>query len=330
MRLSYLIITMSVALTTIAPFSASDPAAAVGSCASTYVVRAGDSWSAISHLTGIYIRPLAAANGLTRDSVLHAGMELCVPAADSSNSPHGTAGLTQAPTAVESSPLAPPARGDTTDCGVRHQVERTESWSSIALHHRVDIQSLISANGSTIDTIIHPGDQLCVPLAPAESAPARSAQPGRSNSSASTSSASTSSTSRSSVRPAAEACESAIAGYRRAMCMDLSERRAIIGGRSGTTAEFPAVGGYGTVEDCARTVPGRFAIGNKQAVTARKRLRWGLSFGGGCIGDQIVHTVSRRTMDSATGTGGCIGLLEADAKAAYDILQTGDTLIIID
>lgn len=114
------------------------------------------------------------------------------------------------------------------------------------------------------------------------------------------------------------------------MCMDLSERRAIIGGKGGIELSAPAVGGYGTLADCAKTLPGTYEIRHKQPITPRRKLRWGLSFGGGCIGDQIVHTVSRATLRSAKGTGGCIGLLEADAKAAYDILRIGDAIVIVD
>ena len=307
------------------------PASAVD-CASTYEVEAGDSWSRVSHTTGIYIRHLAAANGLTRESALYPGMTLCVPAATATNSPMKmpAAESTSPPTttATASNPTQPqptrpepaqpeptqpePTRGVPPMCEAVHTVAPQESWSSIADRYHVRLPVILTANGAKPETIIHPGGTVCVPTAsvsPATPTPA-STPPVKAG-------------------PAAGTCEAAIAGYNRAMCMDLSERRAIIGGRRGTSMEFPAVGGYGPIEECARTVPGTFAIGLKQPITPRRKLRWGMSFGGGCIGDQIVHTVSRATLESARGTGGCIGLLEAHAKAAYDTLDIGDVIVII-
>jgi LysM repeat protein len=309
------------------------PAGAVD-CASTYAVQAGDSWSRISHATGIYIRPLAAANGLTRESPLHPGMTLCVPAATATNSPQRAPSSEPSTPTMASDPAtsqpdqpkqAPPA---TVACDATHTVAPQESWSSIASRYHVRVRALLAANKATSKTIIHPGGTVCVPAA--------SVSPETPNTATTVTTATTTTTttppandSPASDGPAKGTCEAAIASYGRAMCMDLSERRAIIGGRRGTSAEFPAVGGYGPIEECARTVPGTFHVGNKQPITPRRKLRWGISFGGGCIGDQIVHTVSRATLESARGTGGCIGLLEADAKAAYDTLNIGDAIVII-
>jgi hypothetical protein len=206
-------------------------------------------------------------------------------------------------------------------CDAIHTVAGKESWSSIADRYHVRLRALLAANDALAETIIHPGGTVCVPTAsvPPATPTARPRLAG------------TTPIKPDPIKPdpASGTCEAAIADYDRAMCIDLSERRAIVGGRRGTSMEFPAVGGYGPAEECARTTPGTFAIGHKQAITPRRRLRWGISFGGGCIGDQIVHTVSRATLESARGTGGCIGLLEADAKAAYDALNIGDVIVII-
>ena len=301
--------------------------AAAVDCASTYVVQAGDSWSRISHTTGIYIRPLAAANELTRDSALHPGMTLCIPRATAANSPLGTPSAestspaTTVPAARQPNQPEPASRVAPT-CPAVHTVDPEESWSLIAGRYNVPLRALLTANGATPEAIIHPGEAVCIPAAsaPAASAPAASA-PAAAPTAVSTTPVK--------AHPAAGTCEAAIVDYARAMCMDLSERRAIIGGRRGISMEFPAVGGYGPIEECARTVPGTFVIGLRQPITPRRKLRWGISFGGGCIGDQIVHTVSRATLESARGTGGCIGLLEADAKAAYDTLSIGDVIVII-
>lgn len=293
-------------------------------CATTYLVQSGDSWSWISRATGIYVRPLAAANGLTRDSPLHPGMELCVPAADSSNSPQQVKPASQTTPSVTSEASPTPATTATSDsanrltaesCEATHEVARMESWSSIASRYRLPLRALLTANRATVDTTVHPGDRLCIPKAAAgagatagESSPASPPAD---------------------EKPAAGTCEAVMRNYQRVMCMDLSDRRAIIGGRNGIRYDFPAVGGYGPIEESARTIPGTFSIGHKQPLTPRRQLRWGMSYGGGCIGDQIVHTVSRATLQSARGTGGCIGLLEADAKTAYDTLQIGDVIVIV-
>ncbi len=315
----------------IPPFMWTTPieAGAAVECTATYVVQAGDSWSRVSRATGIYIRPLAEANGLTRDTPLHPGMALCVPLATPSNSPADPS----TPRPVALATTAPPinesdgpgrSSGRPTACDAVHNVTSLESWSSIANRYQVRLRSLLAANAAKAETVIHPGETVCVPTAPAPRG-----TPGTRTEAPTPARATPVQADPIKAGPDEGTCEAAIADYTRAMCLDLSERRAIIGGRRGTSMEFAAVGGYGPIEECARTIPGTFAIGHKQPITPRRRLRWGISFGGGCIGDQIVHTVSRATLESARGTGGCIGLLEADAKAAYDTLNIGDVIVII-
>lgn len=291
-------------------------------CASTYVVQPGDSWSRISRATGIYIRPLAAANGMTRDSELHPGMELCVPPAGPGNSPRPAAPGPTTPPAPPATTIAPPAPStppaSPAGCQDAYRVRSGDSWSRIAKRLGTSAKRLAAANGTTIDGEIHPGDLICPPTGGASPPP-----PGTPPS--------TPPPPPTPAPPPPEgSCEAVLANYRRVLCMDLSERRAIIGGRNGVTHEFRAVAGYGSAKDCARTFAGKYFIRLKQQVTPRRKLKWGMSFGGGCVGDQIVHAVGEATMASARGTEGCIGLLEADAKTAYDTMRVGDPIVVVD
>lgn len=125
-------------------------------------------------------------------------------------------------------------------------------------------------------------------------------------------------------------CSEAIASRRRVLCMDLSARKAWIGVGGNVAHAFPAVAGYGRPEDCEHTFAGTYSIVNKQERTPRAGLHWGMSFGGGCVGDQIVHATSPGTMRSAHGTDGCIGLLEVDAATAYQVMRLGDPVVIVE
>lgn len=64
------------------PPAAPAPAAPVvdTACASTYVVRSGDSWYGLAQRAGTSARSLTKANDTTLERALHPGDELCVPA----------------------------------------------------------------------------------------------------------------------------------------------------------------------------------------------------------------------------------------------------------
>jgi LysM repeat protein len=302
-------------------------------CASYYTVEVGDSWSRISRNVGIYIRQLAAANGLTRDDAVHPGMSLCVPPKNSDNSPQpgggssspsgggspqsasgGSSGAPASPSAPSSPAVPSGGQRLPASCpGDAQSVGRGDSWSAIASRANVSMRSLVDANRATAETPLYPGDRVCLPSRQSLP-PAPTQSPPR-------------------PRPAPElvanGCAAVLQNHRRVLCMDLSARTVMIGGRNGLVSQFSAVAGYGGNE-CDTTVPGTFTIAAKYEFSPRKRLKWGMAYGGGCVGDQIVHAVGPATMSSARGTDGCIGMLEAAAKSAYDTMQIGDKVVVVD
>lgn len=289
------------------------------SCASEYIVQSGDSWGSVSHATGIYIRPLAAANGMTRQDTLHPGMVLCVPAATSGNSPSPSDAATSTSGSSGSSSSSGSRVGSgsgsarpTTSCRVgRYTVRAGDSWSAIAASLGTSLGALLDANDASADTTIHPGDSICT-----ASATPRATGRTRATRTAATASAAD--------------CADVVVSKSRVLCMDLSAHKAWIGVGGQVAHTFQAVAGYGRPEDCEHTYAGHYTIVNKQERTPQKGLHWGMSFGGGCTGDQIVHATSSATMGSAHGTDGCIGLLEVDAATAYQVMQLGDPVVIVE
>jgi LysM repeat protein len=313
-----------VMLVTLASAFVGVPEGSAKDCASQYTVVGGDSWSRVSHLTGIYIKPLAAANGMTRDSVISPGMVLCVPPANATNSPPPD--VADPKTGVPATPPQKPSKQSSSSttaakpssviCDLPYVVVRNDSWSAIADRSKKSLRSMLSANGATASTPIFPGDVVCLPTEGISQAPPPE-QP-------------RATTTTNPPKPRPPTCAEIVAKYERVLCMDLSDHQALIGSDHELVHTFRATAGYGTVETCTKSVAGTFTIGAKYEFSPRKRLKWGMAFGGGCVQDQIVHAVGLGTLYSEAGTAGCIGLLEGDAKKAYDIMQVGDKVVIVD
>jgi LysM repeat protein len=104
-----------------------------------YVVQPGDSLFAIARQHGVTVADLVTANGLTITSVIHPGQQLAVPAATSA-------------------PTAPAGRATYT-------VRPGDSLFAIAQRLGVSSRSLLAANGLTVTSVIHPGQQLAIPAA---------------------------------------------------------------------------------------------------------------------------------------------------------------------
>ncbi len=122
--------------------------------ASTYVVRRGDSLSAIARRLDVTLEALLSANGLTIRSVIQPGDELVVP------TPH----LTSRPTPNDASDAYVVKKGDT--------------MIGIAKRAGTDVRSLRILNGFSATTVIHPGQTIRVPNPPAPApAPGATAVP---------------------------------------------------------------------------------------------------------------------------------------------------------
>ncbi len=50
-----------------------------------------------------------------------------------------------------------------TSGGAVHRVADGDTWFDIAVLAKVSMATLLEANDATVETVIHPGDQLCLP-----------------------------------------------------------------------------------------------------------------------------------------------------------------------
>jgi LysM repeat protein len=127
--------------------------AEVGRGGGVYVVRAGDTLSAIAARLGVSLAALERANGLGPTSVLQIGQRLTVPGAP-------------APAAA-----VPPRRTAT----AVYVVRAGDTLSAIAARLGVSLTALERANGLGPTSVLQIGQRLAVPGAAAPAAPARSA-----------------------------------------------------------------------------------------------------------------------------------------------------------
>lgn len=116
-------------------------ALAVSGTAGTYVVRPGDTLSAIAGRHGVSVRELARANGITDPNRVFAGQRLTVPG--------GGGGA---------APAAPSAR--------THTVQPGETLSSIAARHGTSVRAIVDANGIANPNRVVVGTRLTIPNAP--------------------------------------------------------------------------------------------------------------------------------------------------------------------
>ncbi len=122
----------------------------ISGTATEYVVRRGDSLSAISNLTGVSIAQLRAANGMSGD-LLQVGQKLQIPG----NAPANATGNTTATVAS----LAPSsAEGEGRDVAaavseITHRVRRGETLWRIANRYGTSVNTLRSQNGLADDVL---------------------------------------------------------------------------------------------------------------------------------------------------------------------------------
>lgn len=108
-----------------------------------YTVKPGDYLSGIATKLHVTLDSLLTANGLTKKSVIHPGDQLVVPAG-------GVLPDTPQPT--------PPVTG------TLYTVKPGDYFKRIALALGVTMDDLLTANGMKKATVIHPGDQLQIPV----------------------------------------------------------------------------------------------------------------------------------------------------------------------
>jgi murein DD-endopeptidase MepM/ murein hydrolase activator NlpD len=115
------------------------PTPDVSGCGVERRIVDGDSWFGIARELGVPVATLLAANTATIQTVLYTGESICLPAgAPASATP--PASCTRAYTAVV---------GD--------------SWYAIASRAGVTVTALLAANDASTNTVLQPGDDLCLP-----------------------------------------------------------------------------------------------------------------------------------------------------------------------
>jgi murein DD-endopeptidase MepM/ murein hydrolase activator NlpD len=103
-----------------------------------HLVAEGDTWFGIAEGTQVSIRSLLEINGATRDKVIHPGDVVCLPPGASSSS---------------CSPSNAPI----------HTVVSGDTWWDIAARAGVSMAKLLTANSTSAERAIRPGDTVCLP-----------------------------------------------------------------------------------------------------------------------------------------------------------------------
>ena len=137
-----------------------------------YVVRVGDTLSAIGNRYGVGIQSLASLNALGAPYIIRTGQTLLIPA--TSDSP--AAAVTQPAVAVSAPPAAPVTGG------IVYAVAQGDSLSALSNRFGVTVEALAAANHISLNSLITIGQQLVIPAAGSGSAhprpcPARRASP---------------------------------------------------------------------------------------------------------------------------------------------------------
>ncbi|GAA4034907.1 hypothetical protein GCM10023063_18950 [Arthrobacter methylotrophus] len=128
-----------------APAPAPVPAAPVAP-ASSVVVKAGDTLSAIAARNRVSLASILAANNLQMRSIIYPGQKILLAPSAPAAKPAPTAQATVAPTI--------------TPAATTHIVKAGDTLSRIAASYGVSVSSVLSANGMTLKTIIYPGQRI--------------------------------------------------------------------------------------------------------------------------------------------------------------------------
>jgi len=143
----------------------STPATPASGGGSVYVVKSGDTLSAIASRHGVGLSEIFKWNGLGMSSVIYPGQKVKV--GGGSSTPVSSAPVTAA--APKPSAPAPASSGSYT-------IKAGDTLSGIAARNGVRLSDVLSANRLTMSSIVYPGQKLLIPgastIAPASSTPA--------------------------------------------------------------------------------------------------------------------------------------------------------------
>lgn len=146
------------------PDTAAVPATSAGSSAqpTTYVVRAGDGLIAIARRAGVTLEELLKVNGFVKSTVILPGQSIKLPAgavmaqASAVSAASATASATPAASSSSSS-------SSSNDGLSSYTIQPGDSLIAISSKARVSLEELLSVNGFTRSTVIHPGQVIKLP-----------------------------------------------------------------------------------------------------------------------------------------------------------------------
>jgi LysM repeat protein len=137
--------------TAAAPVVAPAAAPASSGSAASYTITTGDTVSSIASRFGVSIQDILSANGLSWTSVIYAGRTLTIPG--------GSAPAIQ-PVAAVTPIAAAPAKATPAAGGQTYTIVSGDTISGIAAKFGVSVQSVLSANGLNLSSIIFSGRTL--------------------------------------------------------------------------------------------------------------------------------------------------------------------------
>lgn len=121
---------------------------------STYVVRSGDTLSAIASRHGVSLKDVLAWNGLGMHSIIYPGQKIKVG---------GGAAPAPAPAPSAPTPAPAPAPAPSAPASGSYTIKAGDTLGAIAARHGVSLSALLSANKLSATTIIYPGQKLAIP-----------------------------------------------------------------------------------------------------------------------------------------------------------------------
>ncbi|WP_353508832.1 LysM peptidoglycan-binding domain-containing protein [Intrasporangium sp.] len=130
-----------------------------------HVVRAGDTMTGIAARYGVALTTLLAANRQANPGMIHPGQRLLVPAATTPAGAKTSSRRAAAANRPASHPANRPAGGRV------HVVRAGDTMTGIAARYGVALTTLLAANRQANPGMIHPGQRIVVPGAPAPRVP---------------------------------------------------------------------------------------------------------------------------------------------------------------
>jgi peptidoglycan DL-endopeptidase LytF len=116
-----------------------------------YAVQSGDTLGRIAADHGVSLERLLTFNGISADAVLQPGYKLLIPPSEDTSATTGGDG-----TGGDTGPELP--LGAQT-----YVIAAGDTFNAIAARFDITLDQLLSANDLTVDSVLHPGDEIIIP-----------------------------------------------------------------------------------------------------------------------------------------------------------------------